>query len=176
MWRKMVCIAGMGLCSAGAAHAGLYLAPTIVYESISVPDVGFNGVGPRLTLGYQDYIYNQITGAAEIFASPSVFSVYNNPNNNGSLRITYAYGASFLPGYNFDNSIIGYLRIGIIRSRFDNIGVIRSGGQYGMGIQWVLTTDWSARVEYAYAKYNNITPLGHPDESQYSLGLMYRFA
>jgi opacity protein-like surface antigen len=173
--RKAFCVAGLFFCGLPAALAGFYVAPTIVYETLSVPGIGYNGVGPRLTLGYEDMLTQLIYAGAEVFTSPTTFKVYNNPNNIGSLRITYSYGASILPGFNIDNTIVGYVRLGLVRTRFDNLGVIKSGTQYGVGVQWILTDLWRARFEYSLTKYNNIANIGHPDGNTTSIGLMYRF-
>jgi opacity protein-like surface antigen len=176
MLRKAFCVTALFLTGLPASFAGIYLGPAIVYDTVSVPGIGYNGIGPRLTLGYDDMLNERLYAGAEVYTSPTTFKVYNNPNNIGSLRITYTYGASILPGINFDNTIIGYARLGVVRSRFDNLGVVKSGTVYGLGIQWVLTDLWRARFEYQLTKYNNITNIGHPDGNTTMVGLMYNFS
>lgn len=176
MLRKLLCATVLFFTGLSTAWAGsLYLGPEIVYQALAVNDIGYNGVSPRFSLGYEDMFTQYIYGAAEIFTSPTTATIYNNPNNFGSLRITYSYGASILPGISFDGTIIGYGRFGYIRTRFDNLGKVEGGVQYGLGLRWVLTDLWSARVEYSYTKYQNIAPIGHPDMNSYMLGLTYRF-
>jgi len=155
------------------AHAGyFYLGPTIVYQTMSVNNAGYNGIAPRMTLGYEDMLTPVIYTGVEIFSNPTTIKVYNNPSDQGSLRVTYSYGASLLPGINFDNTIVGYGRLGLIRTRFDNLGQVKSGVEYGVGIKWMLNDLWSAKGEYTYTKYNNINPMGHPSSNTYSIGLL----
>jgi len=183
MLRKLLYTAIIYVLSLAVANAGslcpgsFYVAPTIVYQTMSLPGIGYNGIAPRLTLGYEDMLTPVIYTAAEIFTNPTTIKVYNNPNNMGSLRVTYSYGASILPGISFaDNVTVGYIRLGVIKTRFDNLGKIRSGFQYGVGVKWGLNDLWSVRGEYSYTKYNNIVNFGHPDSNTYSIGLMYSFA
>lgn len=177
MLRKALGVTALFLTGLSTAFAGnFYMGPAVVYQAIAVSDVGYNGVSPRLTVGYEDMYTEYLYGAAEIFTSPTTFTIYSNPNNIGSARITYSYGASILPGFNFDRTIIGYVRLGYIRSRFDNLGSVEGGVQYGAGLHWALTDIWSVRGEYSYTKFHNIAPIGHPDMNSYSIGLTYRFA
>jgi outer membrane immunogenic protein len=177
MLRKLLSAACLFLAGLSSAFAdSFYVAPSIVYQTFAASGIGYNGIAPRLTLGYEDMLTPLFYAAAEIFSNPTTFKVYNNPTNLGSLRATYSYGASVIPGVNFDNTIIGYGRLGLIRTRFDNLGKVKSGAEYGLGVQWLINCSWSARAEYSYAKYNNITNIGHPDSNTYMIGLMYRFA
>lgn len=177
MLRRLLGTAALFTSMLSTAFAGsFYLAPTIIYQTMSASGIGYNGMAPRLTVGYEDMLTPVIYTGVEVFSNPTTFKTYNNPNNLGSLRATYSYGASILPGINFDNTIIGYGRLGIIRTRFDNLGKVKSGTEYGVGLQWNLNDLWSARGEYDYTKYNNIANIGHPSSNTYSIGLMYRFA
>jgi len=175
MLRKSICIAGLYLAGLSSACASVYLAPEIVYRAISANNIAFNGVSPSLALGYDEMLSERFYAGVEVFDNLATIKIYNNSNNFGSLRTTYSYGASILPGINFDNTIMGYLRIGMIRTHFSNLNVNKSGAQYGLGIQWAISGPWSARLEYAYTKYSDISNIGHPTANQFSIGLMYHF-
>lgn len=176
MLRKLLSAACLFVAGLSTANAGsFYLAPTIVYDAISVPGIGYNGIGPRLTLGYDDMLTERIYASAEIFTSPTTWKVYNNPNDFGSLKTTYSYGGSLIPGISLDGTIIAYGRLGVIRTRFDNLDTVKNGVQYGIGVQWLLSCPWSLRAEYSYIKYREISNIGHPDTNSYMLGLLYRF-
>ncbi len=158
-------------------YAGdFYLGPSILFQSLSVPGVGFNGISaPRITAGYEDMLTQNFYGAAEVFGTPATIKVWNGSDKDGSLRITYDYGVGILPGINFDNTIVGYGRLGYIRTRFSNMGKIKGGVQLGLGIQWVLTDVWSARLEYTHTRFHDIAPIGHADMNSFGIGVIYRF-
>lgn len=177
MLKKLIHITALSAACLSTAFAGnFYAGPSIIYQTVSADGIGYNGAAPRLTLGYQDMLSQRVYAAAEIFSNPTTFKIYNNPNNVGSLRVTYSYGISVLPGVNLDNTIIGYVRLGVIKTRFDNLNVVKSGAQYGVGLHWLMTDVWSIRGEYSYTKYKSITNIGHPDANTYSIGLMRTFA
>jgi opacity protein-like surface antigen len=174
MLRKLAC--ALCLVGASSAYAGaVYLGPSVVYESITTANAGFGGIGPRLSLGYEELVTDKIYFAGEVFANPATFKLFNNPAPKGSLRVTYSYGGSVLPGYNLDNTIIAYGRLGFIRSRFSNVDEVKGGFQYGLGLQYVISEYWSVRGDYTRTTYSSINFLGDPKSDQYMAGLMYRF-
>jgi opacity protein-like surface antigen len=149
----------------------------------------FAGVGWSLT----DYFYL----GAEMFGNQSsthIDTIQVNTATGGAstkLRMRYTFGGSLLPGYKFTPATMAYLRLGVVRSRFDLHQTIVpadavsnwskntvTGGQAGIGAQTDFGVNWSARIEYDYNFYHSYTAfddkvLAH--DNQYKIGLLYSF-
>lgn len=162
-----------------ALASSFYSAIDLPYESIKTTgasDISYGGYNPRLAFGIENLFANWYYLAGEVFYGPISMTVNNNPDNNGSLKTSYSYGVSVIPGLNFDDIVIGYARIGAIRTRFSSIDVNKSGFQIGAGLQGVINACWRVRGDYVRTIYNSISGIGDPKADQYSVGLIYAFA
>lgn len=164
------------LTTAFAAPPSFYIAPFIEYQGISVSHIDFNGMTPRMSLGYGGAIQeSQIYLAAEIFGSPRGVSLHNHKGNTPGLKPKYSLGASLLPGLYLDETILVYARLGIVSTRFDNLDLSRKGYQAGIGLETNISGCWDIRGEYVFTSYDSITGIGSPKGDEYALGVLYKF-
>ena len=156
----------------------IYMGPEAVYTTMNKGHAGFEGITPRLILGYGDALTGSFYLAGEIFGGLKTISIRNHPSKVLSLRTTYQYGASIIPGYIFDNVFMGYARFGVLSTHFENIenGTTKQGWTGGLGLEAALTPSWSIRGEYDYTKYMKINTIGHIYAGQFILGLKYTFS
>ncbi|SRR5579883_475229 len=159
------------------AFAGFYMGPLVAYDSITSHGIGYLDINPRLSAGYGDVIRDSVYLAGEAFLGPKSFTVKNSPTDQGSLRTSYNYGFSLLPGYWLDDVILAYARLGIIETHFSSneVDETRRGYQVGAGIQTNLSTTWSIRGEYAHTSYVTVDNLGKPKADQFGIGLIYHY-
>ena len=113
--------------------------------------------------------------AGELFAIPFTAVLNNNPNKINSLKTSYSFGASILPGYYFDDSVLGYVRLSYIATRFEKIPTTKAGYEAGLGVDISWTVNWRVFGEYDYVKYRSIDNLGTPKAGNYIVGLKYNF-
>src|SRR5579862_2281150 len=118
---------GIDWYAAGKKPPTFYAGPTLQYTNIYVRKFKYQGLSPRLTVGYGGMTNNVLYLAAEIFGTAVTASLKNHPAPAGSLRTSYSYGASLLPGYLLDDVWMLYARLGYITSRFVNVSKTKAG-------------------------------------------------
>jgi len=175
MFRRLLAIIGISVGCLTSASAGVYMGPLVSYESIRAGGASYEGFTPRLTLGYSDYIRDSLYLAGEILAGGATINHNNGPSATASLKTSYSYGASIIPGVALDRTIMAYGRAGVLKSRFSTLRKTRSGLMLGLGVQIRLTDTWETRAEYDNTKYQSISGVGSPNADQYSLGLVYKW-
>ncbi len=173
MLRKIASLIILFLINA-PAMAGVYLGASAAYDNIFRASASFQGVGPKLAIGYSGVTNQWLYLAAELFGSTRGWTNKNHIANNQSMKPIYSLGVSVLPGYLFDMQVMGYVRIGTIYTRFDQGNAFRNAYQLGAGLQYNLTCDWSVRGEFDYMQYNKIKGGGSPRAQEYSVGVVYR--
>lgn len=174
-------LAGTALCFASltTANAGVfYIGPTLSYESITTSNsISYNGTTLRPALGYGTMLGDTAFYlGAEIFAGLKPLTINNNAKNGISLKPSYSYGISALPGYFFDQDTLGYLRVGPIVQRFDQVGETKTGFEVGIGLAYSFADCWNVSGEFDYMKYPSFAGVSGPREGQFTLGLHYIFA
>lgn len=131
-----------------------------------VPLTAFAGYGA--TINQNIYLGGEVLG---VLGTGTL-----NSNNGGgpySLKTTYGYGVSVIPGYYVNDSTMAFLRAGVVNSRFTNAGETATGGQVGVGMQTKLMQNWDLRGEYDYTGYQSVN--GHsPRADLFNLGLVYK--
>lgn len=167
-------------------YLGLSTGPRINYTG--APSV-FNGIEVVGSAGWGWMFTPDFYIAAEIFGGDS-FNVKDygatGLGETGSVRTTWNFGVSLLPGVMINDSILGYVRISYIRAHFRNNptdticdcdnGTNRNGWQVGLGGESNLCGGWDVRGEYVYSQYtNSIAGIGIPRAHQFTLGLVYKF-
>lgn len=155
--------------------ASFYIAPTATYQSLSINNISYEGIAPQLTLGYGGQLKDYFYLAGEIFGNSKSIVIRNKNDNIVSIRPEWAYGGSILPAYLFDYATLGYLRLGFQTTRIDGANVTKTGGQAGIGLQYMLSRCWDVRGEFNYTWYGKVSGLGRLDQAQYLLGFVYRF-
>lgn len=201
MFRKLVIASAVLALSSGVAFAGNYKgdykgeAPCPTYTFGTGPYVGFS-VGPRVNLtgtptsyvglegtlsaGYGAMLAPNFYLAGEILVADSAnlkdFE-YTQPGLNTQIgsRSSWSYGLSVLPGVMINDHVLGYVRLGVIRTRFSDQGSNNTGGQIGLGAQTNVYQNWDLRGEYVYSQYNSVSGIGKPMSHQFNLGVVYKF-
>jgi len=93
----------------------------------------------------------------------SVAGVHSHVDYMGTLRARL--------GYTFDSTML-YATGGLAYARFGVAGVHDSdlGWAFGLGMEWALTRNWSAKAEYLYATFSDL------DIQTVKVGVNYRFS
>lgn len=91
------------------------------------------------------------------------------------VKTSWSYGASLIPGYMITDHVLGYIRAGGVRSRFEDQGTQATAWQVGLGGQTSFYRNWDVRGEYVYSKYGSVSGIGKPQASQFNLGIVYKF-
>lgn len=152
-----------------------YVGASAKWQKISATHVSYSGAFPTLAIGIGDWTNNWFYLAAEAFADLHPIQFNNETFNNENLRIRWEYGASIIPGIYFDEMLMGYLRLGMISTDFDELDTWKSAYQVGAGIQSRLNACWDVRAEYIYSRYRGINDLGHAKMDTVGVGVIYRF-
>jgi hypothetical protein len=158
-----------------AAWGAFYLAGAAQYSSYYIDRIKFEGISPRLALGYGGMANSIIYVAGELFGMPFTSTLNNNSRMESGLKTSYSFGASFLPGYYFDENVMGYLRLSYIATRFVKVPTTKAGYETGLGVDVCWSPNWHAYFEYDYAKYRTINDMGTPKSGSYVLGVKYFF-
>ncbi len=149
-------------------YLGVSLGDRVNYTS--TPTV-YNGLEGNLSAGYA-FVMESFYFAGEIFVGDS--AVLQNYANNGSARSTWSYGLSLIPGILMNDTVLGYLRLGILNTNFTTNNNNATGGQVGLGLQTAITERWDLRGEYIYDFYRSVSYIGNPKSAQFNLGLVYK--
>lgn len=177
MFKKVLFASVLSCTAMTNTYAGFYIGPTLAYQSITVNDdrPTYQGLAPRFSLGYEQLLKNDFKVAMGVFYGPKSFTINShNSDTGGSLKTSYSYGASIMPGYIFDDVVSGYLRVGAIATHFSDADTTRNGMILGAGVDLSMTENWDMTFEYDYSKYNSISGIGQPQEGQFILGFMRR--
>lgn len=172
--RLLTLCALASVCSSAVFAGNLYLGPSLFVQDNTDPTSNYRGVHPRLSVGYAD-TYEGFHWAGEVFAVPFSATLADNHSNGAtSARSTRSYGASFLPGMMMTDSILAYLRAGVVSTQFSGPNTSRAGGQIGLGLQTCLSTYWDFRAEYIYTAYKTVPIIGAVKSDQVGIGLVYK--
>lgn len=176
MLKKCCWSALMLLLTIPAANAGLYFAPSALYQHIAARHVSFEGISPRWALGYDTVFSESFFAGIELFADWP-FALLNNHRTQyvPYLRPKYTYGLSLLPGMVFDDYVIGYFRLGGLMTNFPQYDTRQKAFQVGVGMQYKLYSGLSLRGEYDYVQYQVMDPVRQPKANQASIGIVYDF-
>ena len=203
--KSLVCSAILALTSslAIAGTMGAAKAPCEKYNYKAGPYVGFS-VGPRLMQTGSSLQYTGAEGtlsagyghlwsqwfylAGEIFGGNSV-----RLKNYGTdilpfaritgFRSTWSYGFDAIPGIMLNERTLGYVRGGVVNTRFKintAAGVVEqspTGWRAGVGIQTNVYSNLDVRLEYIYNQFDKQKKptWGHPYANFMNLGIAYRF-
>ena len=162
-------------------------------DNITGSNVNFGGTGAvgNLFGGYGEILNQYFYLGAEGFVglTSTKGSTKKINNTTSSLKQTYNYGASVIPGVMVTKDTLAYARIGVIRSRFeqDNShdfipfhGKTLTGHQLGVGVRTAITDKVDFQTEYTYSAYQSLGGSGigssiKPNDSQVKIGFVYNF-
>ncbi len=135
----------------------------------------FRGVPFNVFAGFGGVVSQQLYLGGELFGTIGTAEI----SNNQGLKTSYGYGASLIPGFMLSNYTMAFLRAGVIRTRFSDVGDTQTGGQVGLGLQTTVTQNVDVRGEYDYSSYgsfnNNIGKISSPTSDAFNLGIIYKF-
>lgn len=157
---------------AAGPYLGLSFGPRVNYTG---DPVVYSGLEGTLSGGYAAMLSPVWYLAGEIFVGDS-FNLKNYKDSSGNgVKSTWSYGIDIIPGFMITDYVLGYVRAGVVRTRFSDIGKNSTGWQIGLGGQTNVYQNWDVRGEYVYTAYNSLTLIGKPQASQFNLGVVYKF-
>ncbi len=176
MFKKIV-IASVILASSSVAFgsASPYVGAALGINTItSTSGSNYRGVPVDLFAGYGATINTNLYLGGEVFLTPFTGTL-SNTSYLSSLKTTYGYGVSVMPGVMFSDHTLGYVRAGVVKSHFSALGQNKTGGQLGLGMQTNVTQDVDLRAEYVFTAYSNVSASRSPKSDAFKLGLIYKF-
>jgi len=153
-------------------RANVYQPGAFGFNVIDKTHLSGTGVFGTIFAGY-GYLKNKLYLAAELNANLSSTSFkssnkeYVHANfSSTQYKIINGYGISLLPGYQYSENTLFYVRMGYINSKLvirstepliDNKSYLRDGFRVGLGIKQTLTKRVSVRMGYSQAQYVDTT-------------------
>lgn len=134
----------------------------------------YRGMPLNLIAGYGGAIDNLYYLAGEVDFTPGTAEL----NSNGSLRSTYAYNVSILPGLMMSDHTFAFGRFGLDRTEFSNLNTLKNGVMLGLGLQTGIMQNIDIRGEYDYISFGSISRTnasGTPRTDAVNLALIYKF-
>lgn len=132
----------------------------------------YRGVPFNVFAGYGGVLDQSFYLAGEVSGTVGTAEVANN----GTVKTTYGYGASVLPGVMLSDHTLAFARAGVVRTHFSNFSNhMQTGGQFGLGLQTGLTQNVDLRGEYDFTAYRSSgsNPAARSDAATASL--VYKF-
>lgn len=171
---------------AAPAPCPTYTYTTGPYIGLSVGDrtnysgtpTTFKGIDGNLSVGYGAIWNDMFYLAGELFGLDTAkVKDFTNANKFGTVgaKSSWGVGASILPGLMITDHVLGYARLGAIRTRFNDQSTNKTGWQGGLGLQTNVYGNWDLRAEYVYTGYGNVSGIGNVSSDQANLGLVYKF-
>lgn len=168
-----------------APYVGASLGITTNTSSVKVTSPSTNyfggsyrGIPFNLFVGYGGIITQCFYLAGEGFGTVGTFDI----SDKNGLKTSYGYGIALIPGVMLSDHTLAYLRGGVLRANFSAPNEMRTGGQFGLGLQTTITQNVDLRLEYDYVAYTstsktlNATNVSvSPRADQFTLGLLYKF-
>lgn len=183
MFKKILLTSAIMMTSAGVAMAtpapyvgaSLGINVNTTSSAANSQAANFRGVPFSLFAGYGGVVSQSFYLAGELTGTAGTAEL----SNNNSLKTTYGYGASVIPGVMLSDHTLAFARGGFVRSRFSNQSKSVSGGQLGLGLQTSLTQNLDLRGEYDFTGYKSVNVGGArisaPRADAFNLGLVYKF-
>lgn len=176
MFKKIIMASAILAVSSSVAFANgaPYIGGSVGQKTNTSTYRNFRGVTANVFVGYGATIGEGIYLGGEVFSNVATASISDN-----GLKSSFGYGASFIPGLLISDHTMGFLRLGILRTRFSPSGLsvsTISAGQLGVGLQTNLMQNWDLRGEYDYDAYGSLSNVdGKPRSDEFNLGLIYKF-
>ncbi len=171
--KSLIAIAAVAF-SASVGASAPYVGASLGIDNNTSSTSNFRGLSPLISAGYGAAFNQNIYLAGEGFANLGTITINNNSTSASSVKTSYGYGLSFIPGVFLSDHSMLYARAGVIRTKFSRANSTATGGQLGLGIQTSVTQNCDIRGEYDYASYNKVGGVS-PQADQYTIGLVYKF-
>lgn len=164
------------VCPANVFTAGPYIGLSVGsrVNTTSNP-ANYRGFEGNLNAGYGAMLTPAFYLAGEIYVGDSA-NIKNEKDWHGNgVKTTWNYGLDIIPGYMLTDTVLGYLRAGVVRARFQDQSDNKTGGRVGLGLQTSLNTNWDLRGEYVWNRFGSPSGLGNVTSNQANIGLIYKF-
>lgn len=170
-------------------------------QLVTNPAINATGFVGGLFLGYGKYMTDMFYLGGEIFgnysgADDNGYNVYSNNAlaYNSEIKAHGGWGLAVLPGMRINDTTLGYIRLGWnwvrMESNENSLSFTPTGNAnptdtvngfaYGLGMETLLTGDWSLRAEYTHTGYSSFSSnLGtsfNPSDNQFMVGINWHFA
>lgn len=156
------------------AHASPYLGLSMgVNVNTSENAASYRGMPLTVFAGLGSDFNGPFYLSGELFVTPITGEL--NSSGGNSLKTTYGYGLSFIPGIQLSEHTVGYARLGLVRSHYESLSANVNGAQFGLGMKTSVTQNWDVRGEYVVTAYDNFNDVSSPRSDQFNLGIVYRF-
>lgn len=176
MLKKIIGIFIIGVTGVNLAYAttaSIYIAPSIAYQSVFIGGgETYEGITGKLGLGAGVRAWTFAYLGVEGFASSKPLNVKSGDPD--IYKPSSIYGFSILPGYYFDDNVLGYARLGFAYANFSNLDAKPRGYNVGAGVDWCFYNHLSLRGEYNYTRYNDISGTGTLNQNEVFAGVVYR--
>lgn len=157
-----------------STFAGFYAGPGIGVMDTLNNTSAFRGLTPRVVFGYEDVEDLGYFGV-EAFATPGIIPMTQaNAPGTATVKSSYNFGASILPGLVMGPQTVGFFRFGLITSRFSETDSHKTGAQLGVGLLTSVSPAWDIRGEYDYSIYGGVGRAGSPKSDEFQLTFIYR--
>jgi len=161
-------------------YAGLSVGPRV---SITKNPSTYVGIEGTLSVGYSVIPYPNFYFAGEAFGgnSANVQTYQDALFQAYSPRTSWGYGVGVIPGIIFNGNVLGYLRLGVMTTRFRDVAESGNtntnilGAQAGLGAQTSLCPNLDIRGEYIYNQYRSYRTISITRSHQFNVGLVYKF-
>jgi opacity protein-like surface antigen len=170
---------GVASAAGAAPYIGAGLGVTTNTQNSSSLFGSYRGVPFNVFAGFGGVVTESFYLAGEVAGTLGTAVV----SDYGSLKTTYGYGVSILPGVMLSDHTLAFARAGVVRSRFSEVSQTQTGGQFGVGLQTGLTQNLDLRGEYDFTAYRKITTAlipgvnmsTSPRQDAFTLSLVYKF-
>ena len=168
-------------------YVGFSIGPRIMVTGTPLQYVGVDGT---LSVGY-GHLWNQwFYLGGEIFGGNSIRMKNFGPQNIAQARIknvrtSWNYGFDAIPGIMINDHTLGYVRGGVVNTRFQiqtaQFSVVETdptGWRVGVGMQTNVYKNLDVRFDYIYNQFyrqTNPIPIGRPVMNLFEFGVVYRF-
>lgn len=130
----------------------------------------FRGLPVNIFAGYGGVISQNFYLAGEVFGTVGTAEI---SSSNSSVRSSYSYGASLLPGLMLSDHTFAFVRAGVVRTSF--VSRSQTGGQAGIGLQTSVTQNIDVRGEYDFTAYGSFDGVGAPRSDASNIAVVYKF-
>lgn len=156
--------------------------------------VGYEAFNGTLSAGVGRMFTHRIYMAGEFYLGDNI-KARSFPSGISGYAVNsgFNYGGDFIPGFMITDTVLGYLRIGGMRSLFSaipsskntpapagfsrRVDVITNGWQVGAGSQTNLYKNLDGRAEYVYTQFQGVAiDKSKGFISQVNIGLVYKFS
>lgn len=157
------------------AFATVYVGPSVSLVDNMSLNRTYRNINPMLHVGYDSMISPTLYLAAELSGALTNYELEDENLDRNSLRTSRMLGISIIPGITLTETVIAYLRIGMLRTLFTAPNIFRLGLQTGIGLQTPLTDYWHLRAEYDYTSYRSENTIGAVKADQFMVSFIYHF-